>query len=275
MRKKLAVLSAVLAFAVSVWADESLLSGLKIEPRANIRLQSGNPSIVYDEDNDVYENRGQRTAVGTLFDITFTKEYESGAVVLLNIQGNGNTQEGGKSNGVQISAWSDLNSGFWSADDGVNISDLNISQPFFDNKVSVIFGKFGTDTYLSSNEAGEFFETNLFNPDPIFIGVGGDLYGLAVKISPIEYIDIFASYQTNDIDNIGWDYAAAELTFKLPIEGNEGNYRIGYWQNNESGQIKIDSGKNAAASGLMISIDQKIIDGVLLFGRYGAPITQT
>ncbi|MDR3048475.1 MAG: carbohydrate porin [Elusimicrobiota bacterium] len=274
--KKLAVLSAVLVLAVPVWAAESLLKDLKIEPKVNIRFQSGNPSLVYDEANDAYENRGQRTAVGALFDITFTKEFESGAVVLLNLQGNGNTQEGAKSNGVPISAWSGLNSGFWSADDGVNVSDLNISQPFLDNKISVIVGKFGTDTYLSANEAGEFFETNLFNPDPIFIGVGGDLYGLAVQFSPTEYIDIFASYQANDIDNIGWDYAAAELTFKLPIKGNEGNYRIGYWQNNESGQTLIDDdAKKAAASGFMLSIDQKIVDGVLLFGRYGAPITQT
>ncbi|MDR0822439.1 MAG: carbohydrate porin [Endomicrobium sp.] len=256
---------------------ESIIKGIEIIPLAVIRFQSGDPAIKPVKEDDLslgYENLGQRTAVNTIFDLGFSKTFEGGAVVFLNIEGSANTQEGAGAIGIPVAAWDQLT--WYTHTNGV--TELHLTQPFLDDKISVRVGKFWVHTEISQNEAGGDFDSNIFNGDEIFLGKYGAYYGAAVKVSPNEYIGIDAQYQVNDIDNIGWDYAAAELIFKLPIEGNEGNYRIAYWQDNAYGLKKIDNNgndKRAAASGLVITIDQKIIEGISIFGRYGMPISET
>ncbi|MDR3244342.1 MAG: carbohydrate porin [Elusimicrobiota bacterium] len=285
-----AVLAAVLmlAGANTVFAQKTvdeLLNGVQITPSAMIRYQSGNPVIMENENGDP-ENVGQRGALNAMVNIDFTKEFEGGAVVFLGFEYGANTQEGGSNEGVPISAWSDL--GGYAAQPMESIAEFHVTQPLFDDKVSVTFGKFFVRAFLSENEVSEDFESIIFNEDKLYIGIlNADLdtlYGGAVKVSPLEYIDNSYQYQVNDIDKFGWDYNAVELTFKLPVKGNEGNYRIGYWQNNAAGLKKIEKvnddkdgleyGDRVSASGLAIDIDQKIIEGITFFGKYSMPITE-
>ncbi|MDR3048263.1 MAG: carbohydrate porin [Elusimicrobiota bacterium] len=253
---------------------QNLIEGVEIIPLAVIRIQSGNPSLKAAGEDDAsagYENLSQRTAVNAIFDLGFQKTFKDGAVVFLNLEGGANTQKNAGANGISIAAWDKLT--WYTHTEG--ISEMHITQKFLDDKLSLRIGKFWVHTEISVSGSGGDFDSNIFNADEVFLGKYGSYYGAAVKFEPLEYIYIGGQYQINDIDNVGWDYAAAEFGFKLHIKGNEGAYKIAYWTDNSLGLTKIDDGKRGASSGLVFTIDQNIKEGISFFARYGAPMSAT
>ncbi|VAW67067.1 hypothetical protein MNBD_GAMMA09-2719 [hydrothermal vent metagenome] len=137
----------------------------------------------------------------------------------------------------------------------------------WDQKISLIVGRLDLTNYFDSNAAAND-ETQQFLSDALVnnpaLGLSENGAGMALVYDPKSAFTFKLGYQqststaTNLSDSL---FLLLEAGYQMnPFHIGEGNYRIWYREDN--------TGAGTYAAG--ISIDQKLLPGVTLFGRYGS-----
>ncbi len=153
----------------------------------------------------------------------------------------------------------------------VTQNDLSLREAWlmtelWQQKLSLIVGRVDLTNYFDSNAAAND-ETSQFLSDALVnnpaLGLSENGAGMALIYDPKKNINLRIGYQqsTSTASNLSDSlFLLLEAGYQMnPFHIGEGNYRLWYREDN--------TGAGTNAYGL--SLDQKIMPGVTLFGRYG------
>jgi len=154
----------------------------------------------------------------------------------------------------------------------VKQNDLSLREAWlmtelWDQKLSLVVGRVDLTNYFDSNAAAND-ETSQFLSDALVnnpaLGLSENGAGMAVVYDPKTAFNFKLGYQqststaTNLSDSL---FLLVEAGYQAnPFHIGEGNYRVWYREDNT----------DAGTSAFGLSLDQKLIPGVTLFGRYGS-----
>ncbi len=149
---------------------------------------------------------------------------------------------------------------------GLNLREAWIMTELWGQKLSLVVGRVDLTNYFDSNAAAND-ETSQFLSDALVnnpaLGLSENGAGLTVTYDPKTAFNFKLGYQqststaTNLSDSL---FLLAEAGYQFnPFRMGVGNYRIWYREDN--------TGSGSSAYG--VSLDQKLIAGITLFGRYG------
>ncbi|HHJ36731.1 MAG TPA: hypothetical protein ENJ87_13295 [Gammaproteobacteria bacterium] len=154
----------------------------------------------------------------------------------------------------------------------INQNDLNLREAWlmtelFNQQLSLTLGHLDLTNYFDLNAAAND-ETSQFLSDALVnnpaLGLSENGAGMALVYDPKSSFVFRVGYQqsnsqaTNLSDSL---FQLYEIGYKVnPFDTGEGNYRAWYRRDNTNG--------NLSAYG--VSVDQKIISSITLFGRYGS-----
>ena len=163
-----------------------------------------------------------------------------------------------------------LNATAFDGDANIALNEIWYEHTFCkDNKFAVTFGKINPTLHsfdanaVANSEAGQFMNAAFVNNAAIAFTEPN--LGLMVAVTPTDMVEFSAGYFVgDDNDNFQVDrrlFGIAQINFR-PFEN--GNYRFMVWSNTSEGITGAQQGY-----GWAISADQKIMDNVTLFARYG------
>ncbi len=157
----------------------------------------------------------------------------------------------------------------------INQNDLNLREAWlmtelFDQQLSLTLGHVDLTNYFDLNTAAND-ETSQFLSDALVnnpaLGLSENGAGMALIYDPKASFVLRIGYQqsnsqaTNLSDSL---FQLYEIDYKInPFNTGEGNYRAWYRKDNTNGDL----------SAYGISIDQKLVSSITLFGRYGSAET--
>lgn len=162
-------------------------------------------------------------------------------------------------------------------DNNVRLTEVWYEQGFFHDKDLILaFGKLDPTAYFDNNEAANDettqFLNRMFRNNPV-IDFPDNTAGIRVALLRDEWVEFNVGVFDADAD---WEelgdsfFCAGEINLKPNISGQKGNYRLLGWHNNAPHTKWSDASKTKeAAFGISMSVDQKVTDKVMLFGRYG------
>jgi hypothetical protein len=209
------------------------------------------------------------------------KEFENGGQIFGRIMG-------GIGDGINkfLATYSAIGDPYNSQE--VKIDKLYYSQPLFDKKLNMRFGKFSAD-YFDKSELETNFLNALFSISPVISVLGGRM-GISVTYSPYDFLNFEYGYFVRDeydgqqgstVDNLGdisrAGWGGGGINFKpFKDENKEGNYRINFWQNNDRvgfySFTKDSDGKPnlkpQTSWGFQLTAEQKIHKNIILFAKY-------
>ena len=205
------------------------------------------------------------------------------AVFHLNLEGIGGNWDVGRGSLTALNA----DSGSLQSSDGIDrvqIREAKIQASFWDNALTAYAGKIDPTAYFDGNEGAndetsQFLAGALVNNET-FVGTfpGGYVPGAGIYYDLGDYMDgavvgtgLFSRDNSGNhiFDNLVW---VTEIDYACDIAGLPGNYRVyGYCAGQEGGPGGNDDNgiDDDLGVGFGISIDQKIAEDILLFGRFG------
>jgi hypothetical protein len=230
-------------------------------------------------------------------ELFFDKAFSDGSSARIRFRGG--SQDTGLSLGSFRGSVNDAGANFG---DGIIIKEAFYTKPFnglpFVGNSSIVVGKQGAPTSSNSGAAGigSFFTDDATAQGAA--GVDNNPYGIKIIINPVSLVSITYAYLTQNQasnNNITEDaYNFIEANFN-PIA--RGNYRIGYWysafrypknawvarapedvdKSMEGTPLEYvhDNSETDFPNGILVSIDQVVVDNVTVFGRYGKRLDET
>jgi hypothetical protein len=212
------------------------------------------------------------------FNIYLEGPIASNAVFHLNVEGIGGNWDTGRTLLTSLNA----DSGSLQSDDGIDrlqIREAKVQAAFFDERLTAYIGKIDPTAYFDGNEGAndetaQFLAGALVNNET-FTGTfpGGYVPGVGMYYDLSDVVPgvvigtgLFSrDNSANHIfDNLVW---VNEIDYALELAGQPGNYRVyGYVAGQESAASGVDDDENL---GFGVSVDQKLTDSLLLFGRFG------
>ncbi|MBI5874763.1 MAG: carbohydrate porin [Deltaproteobacteria bacterium] len=170
-----------------------------------------------------------------------------------------------------------------------NNDQIHVTQFYYEHNMTsdltATIGQLDITGYFDSNEFANNertqFLANLFVNNPaIEFGGSADFYspGIRLTYGPVEAMDItVGAFEGNGdyVDMFNKLFLMAEMNFKLKPLGNDGNYRVYYWD--RQGRDSLTNTANpddanllkAENKGAGLSMDQVIADGVGIWLRAG------
>lgn len=156
--------------------------------------------------------------------------------------------------------------------------------------LTVNFGKMDPFAFFDQNAAAndetrQFLASGLVHSalldNPLAANVGADGFGFSPGVrlaylnernNPRRYgfsVGVFGSGQGADFsESIRSPFVIAQAETRQRFLGLEGNYRFYYWRNGQAPTFIPNA--TATHEGFGLSVDQRVGDAIVLFGRYGA-----
>ncbi len=240
---------------------------------AGIQMSVGGTFVLQGAHNINSATSDGRNAISPSFsaDVAFERKIEQiGADMFLHL-------EGGQGTGVEndLVVFSNVNR---DADDDLNVrlTELWYEQTLFSERLAITFGKLDPTVYFDTNDAANDettqFLARIFRNNPA-IAFPDNTFGARIAILPAEWFE--ASYGVFDA-NADWRdvdgklFHAGQVEFKPNLFGKHGHYRFMVWANtSDHTKWNNPASTNNTTYGLALSFDQKIIDELTLFARYG------
>ncbi len=150
----------------------------------------------------------------------------------------------------------------------ISLREAWIRTEIFDQKLALTVGRLDQTAFFDRNAAAND-ETSQFVSDALvnnpMLGLSSNGAGLSAVFDPRGSYNIKFGIQQSNPDALNLSeslYTLAEVGYRArpPMLG-EGNYRVWYRSDNDSGPTRTAWG---------VSLDQKLVDGLTFFGRYGA-----
>lgn len=246
--------------------NEKIEEALDDAARRNVRLGVDAAIIL----QNAQQTRGKdKTANGNFYqlastDLYFTAGLAQYTVFFADIVGLSGTPPDNEINGLT------LVNGYSARlirQNDLSLREAWLMTELWDQKLSLVVGRLDLTNYFDSNAAAND-ETRQFMSDALVnnpaLGLNENGAGMTIVYDPKTAFNFKLGYQqsTRTASNLSDSlFLLAETGYKLnPFHMGEGNYRIWYRQDN--------TGSGASAIG--ISLDQKLIAGITLFGRYGS-----
>lgn len=238
------------------------------------RIGAGATMIVQgtDNTNGTQTVKSDRSDVSFSEDITIEKEFS-------HINGRAFIHlESGQGDGLEdeLIVYSNVNSDA-DNDNNVRLSEAWYEQGLFKDKMLLLtFGKLDPTAYFDNNEAANDETTQflgrIFRNNPV-IDFPDYTAGIRMAVLRDDWIEFNVGVFDADAD---WEKLGdnlcnmGEVAFRPKFLGLQGNYRLLGWYNNAPHTKWSDTSQaKEAAFGVSMSIDQKVTDTIMLFGRYG------
>jgi hypothetical protein len=150
----------------------------------------------------------------------------------------------------------------------INLREAWIRTEVFNQTLALTIGRLDQTAFFDRNAAAND-ETSQFVSDALvnnpMLGLSSNGAGLAAVYDPHGSFNLKLGVQQSNPDALNMSeslYTLAEVGYRArpPMLG-EGNYRAWFRSDNDSGPTRTAWG---------VSLDQKLVDGITLFGRYGA-----
>lgn len=250
--------------------------GISVEP-ADLNIGAGatfvtqmafDPNTANDasEDNDV-------TDASYSVDIEIEKEFDDWGLAFLHLEGG----DGGGLDGDEINTFSAVNRDAMDTNNGVEITEIWYEHYLFDKRLSLMAGKLDPTVMLDYNqiandECTQFLSATFRNSSAIEFP-DDNTYGFRVLATPLEWLEVEGGMFDDDAD---WEdvfkdiFSYTQVNFKPNLLGQDGNYRAYFWHDDSSHTKWSDPGTISQRNfGFGTSCDQKILDYLTLFGRFG------
>ncbi|MFH1691964.1 MAG: carbohydrate porin [Candidatus Omnitrophota bacterium] len=240
--------------------------GFRIGAGATMIVQGTNNA------NGTQTVKSDRSDVSFSEDITIEKEFN-------NINGRAFIHlESGQGDGLEdeLIVFSNVNRDA-DNDNNVRLTEAWYEQSLFKNKMMLVtFGKLDPTVYFDNNEVANDETTQflgrIFRNNPA-IDFPDNTAGVRMALLRDDWVEFNVGVFDADADweELGDSFCnMGEVTFKTKFFGQEGNYRLLGWYNNAPHTKWSDTSKTKEATfGVSMSIDQKVSDTIMLFGRYG------
>jgi hypothetical protein len=230
-------------------------------------------------------------------ELFFDKAFSDGSSARLRLRGGASDENlalGTFRGGVDDAQTSLFKEAIW-------IKELFYTKPFtglpFVGNSSIVVGKTGAPT---SSNSGAASIGSFFTDDATVQGAPGadqNPYGIKININPVSLVSITYAYMTQN--HGGSEHNITEGAYNF-IEANfkpiaRGNYRVGFWYSatrfeknawvvredateDEKGtplEYLHDNSETDFPNGILVSVDQVVVDNVTLFARYGKRLDET
>ncbi|MBF0274390.1 MAG: carbohydrate porin [Nitrospinae bacterium] len=158
----------------------------------------------------------------------------------------------------------------------VTISGAYWVGTFFDEKLTVTAGKLDSNGFFDENayandETAQFLTAMFVRSYGSIFQEVNNYYspGIGVQLALNDYIELSGVVAANSFGDLMNNLmSVAQINFKPHLFGHDGNYRVYISQDNRSGQINIANGRSTEHTGIGVSADQELLNGVGVFGRY-------
>lgn len=243
--------------------------GLNIAAGATLVTQMAfDPNTANDafEDNDI-------TDASYSIDIEIEKEFDDWGKAFLHLEGG----DGAGLDGDEITTFSGVNRDAMDSNNHVEISEIWYEHYLFDKRLSLMGGKLDPTIMLDTSEIANCectrFLSNTFRNSTAVEFPDDNTYGFRTKVLPLDWFEIEGGIFD---DNADWEdvfkdiFSYVQLNFKPDIFGCGGNYRAYFWHDDSNHAKWSDPGTVTQRNfGFGTSCDQKVLDYLTLFGRFG------
>jgi carbohydrate-selective porin OprB len=202
------------------------------------------------------------------FDLKVIKEFEHNGKIKLRFKG-------GRGLGLDkaVRTYGGINASADPTLDGeitrAKISELFYQQSFFNDKLTVDFGKLNFWEFFARNNYAEDgdsqFITAAFSADLVIDSVP-QRTALRLNYALCEKLDVDYAYFTTEVDNI--DKAGINILQATYKPSQNGNYRAYVWGNNST-HYAFNNREKSGSCGFGISADQAINEDFGVFVRFG------
>lgn len=225
--------------------------------------------------NSVDTGRGKDALDGTFSsDIGITKDIGDDGEAFLHME-YGQPGAPGVESEINVYPFTNVNK---EADEaGFRISEGWYKQEFFDDKMSVMAGKFDPTVYFDdnvcANDETTQFLSRMFRNNPAIEFPDDNALGAKLAYSPFDMLELSAGALDA---NAKWErmdknlFSIAQANVRPKFFDKEGNYRFILWRNDKHHTKLLDPSENGQANyGYAMSFDQALIDPVTAFARFG------
>lgn len=253
------------------------LPGQPIQLTEGLELGAGGTMIVQGTNNVNYNGDGHTLKEGRAdasysADVTLAREFkEVGGRAFLHL-------EAGKGAGLEdnLVLYSNVNRDAGDSENRVEVTEFWYEQGLFKDKAALTFGKLDPTAYFDQNEVANDETTQflgrIFRNSPT-VEFPDNTAGIRFAYLPFEWLELgYGVFDGNsDWEKIGDNlFNVGQMHFKTNFFSLPGNYRFYGWNNNVNHTKWLDTEKTKeAAYGFGLSFDQKVMDILTLFTRYG------
>jgi hypothetical protein len=251
-------------------------TGTPMDINEGLEIGVGGTMVVQGTDNvnnaspEVTKKEGQTDAAFSE-DITIGKEFkEIGGRAFLHL-------EAGQGAGLEddLTLYSNVNRDA-DNDNNVRLTEFWYEQAMFADKAALTLGKLDPTVYFDNNEVANDettqFLSRIFRNSPV-IGFPDNTAGARLAVMPVEWLELGGGIfdGNGDWDRIGDNlFNIGQVSFKTSFGELPGNYRFLGWNNNVEHTRWLDTEKTKEDNyGFGVSFDQKVMDPLTLFTRYG------
>ncbi len=252
--------------------DYSTLGGLRIAAGATYILQQ---DFNVNKASNTSRKHQESTDASYSIDLEFEKKFQDWGKAYMHLE----TGDGTAGNS-RLASFSDVNYDSYDKDHVVNLTEVWYEHYLFEKQVTVKAGVLDPtielDQNVYANDETINFLGSMFRNNPV-IDFSRNHMGGIVTLAPdiAKWFELSGMYTDggNDGDKIAsTGFMATQINLKpifLP-ETRPGNYRVYGWRNNTNHTKWLDSQRvGEAGFGFGLSADQKIMDHLGVFGRYG------
>jgi len=206
-------------------------------------------------------------------DIEMEKEFNDWGLAFLHLEGG----RGGGLDGDEITTFSAINRDAGDSTNRVEITEVWYEHYLFDKRLSLMTGKLDPTVMLDHNaiandECSQFLSACFRNSTALEFP-DDNTYGFRALATPLEWLEVEGGIFD---DNADWEdvfediFSYAQINFKPNLLGRDGNYRGYFWFDDSKHAKWSDPATDTHVNfGFGTSCDQKIVDYLTWFGRFG------
>jgi hypothetical protein len=206
-------------------------------------------------------------------DIEIEKEFEDFGLAFIHLEAGG----GEGPDGDEVDLFSNVNRDAGDTSSNVQVTEAWYEHYLLDGGVVVTFGKLDSTGYLDSNaiandETTQFLGAAFRNNTALeFPDDNGP--GVRIGLAPSEWLEVNMGFFD---DNSDWEdmfknsFVFSQINIKPNLFEYEGNYRFYLWRDDSEHTELLDTTRDEKVNwGWGISLDQRLIEPVTIFARYG------